>query len=71
MKTALYKPHGHIRVWNTQAQLSLVDNKDVQKYINDGWLDHPSKLFAPAATPTAEPEKPKKKATDNETRNKG
>lgn len=46
----LYKPGGTTRVWNATAHTIVVDPADIESYLKDGWLDHPSKLFEPVAS---------------------
>lgn len=50
MSKMLYKSGGNTRVWNTTAHILVVDEADIEQYLADGWLDHPSKLFEPVAS---------------------
>ncbi len=61
-RVMLYKPGGTTRVWNTTAHTLVVDQADVDSYLEEGWLDHPSKLFEKVAEPEPEPE-PEPEAT--------
>lgn len=58
----IYKAGGKTRVWDTEAHVLIVDKADLDKYLADGWVDHPSKLFDSAeaeAEAEAEADKPK------------
>nr|WP_319552447.1 hypothetical protein [uncultured Vibrio sp.] len=50
-RVMLYKPGGTTRVWNTTAHTLVVDEADVDSYLEEGWLDHPSKLFEETKKP--------------------
>lgn len=52
MGQMLYKLGGDTKVWNTKAHVIVVDEADVDEYLADGWLDHPSKLLLPTETET-------------------
>ncbi|EBP0009550.1 hypothetical protein HX37_01510 [Salmonella enterica] len=45
MKIAIYKPGGSVSVWGVMAQMKVIDSGVLSEYVNDGWLDHPSKLL--------------------------
>lgn len=72
MSQMIYKPGGKTKVWNTTAHVLVIDEADVEEYLADGWLDHPSKLFD---SPEPETEKPKRgrkpKAVNHEPENEG
>lgn len=44
-KVMLYKHGGSDRVWNMLAHTLIVDEADKEEYLENGWLDHPSKLI--------------------------
>lgn len=46
MLTMIYKPGGKAKVWGTTAHVKVIDSADIESHLADGWLDHPSKLFA-------------------------
>lgn len=45
MKKAIYKPGGSVNVWGVMAHMKVIDSDELSGHINDGWLDHPSKLL--------------------------
>lgn len=49
-KVMLYKHGGNDRVWNMRAHTLIVDEADKEEYLENGWLDHPSKLLEPEST---------------------
>lgn len=63
MLTMIYKPGGKTKVWGTTAHVKMVDSADVESHLADGWLDHPSKLFAEPEEKPKRGRKPKA-ATD-------
>lgn len=61
MLTMIYKAGGKTKVWGATAHVKVVDSADVEPYLADGWLDHPSKLFA---EPEEKPKRGRKPKVD-------
>lgn len=77
MLTAIYKLGGVHTVWGGKADIKHVQVDEVAEYVEQGWVDHPGKLF-PTREPEPEPEpedkklaKKPKKVAKNENTNKG
>ena len=55
MLTAIYKLGGNHNVWGVKASIKHVQGDEVADYVEQGWVDHPEKLFE-TAEPEPEPE---------------
>lgn len=60
MLTAIYKLGGDHNVWGVKASIKHVQSEEVADYVEQGWVDHPEKLFE---TPELESTKPAKKGS--------
>lgn len=67
MSQMIYKHGGEALVWGKKATVKVVDEDEVDEHLEDGWLDHPSKLFdAPEPEQKKKPGPKPKKAETNE-----
>lgn len=62
MLTAIYKLGGDHNVWGAKASIKHVQSDEVADYVEQGWVDHPEKLFD-TQEPEPEDTKPAKKGS--------
>lgn len=65
MLTAIYKLGGDHNVWGAKASIKHVQSEEVADYVEQGWVDHPEKLFnIPEPESTKSAKKGSKAASD-------
>ncbi|MBS3894727.1 hypothetical protein [Serratia marcescens] len=64
MKQMIYKPGGDTLVWGTLAKTQVIESDELDAYLAEGWLDHPSKLFEQPSEPAPKLRKGGRKSKD-------